>query len=283
MSKQPSQWNVLIRCAIVCACTGWAFLTSNRGVAVADDEPVPIIELAVAESWPIDYATHHVQGLCVDDEHFYVSSVARQQREGWVFVFDRAGTLITSRNVTQGQQIHPGGMQLVDGQLWVALAEYRPHSRGTVLTLDAKTLETRASFPVDDHIGGVATDGREHVYAANWDSRTIYRFDLQGNLQEKIANRQPVAYQDLEWHDGQLWGVGQLPRGRERWPVVDVLDAGDASLVRRYRLQGETRSRAASFAREGFTLVGRDLYVLPEDGPHTAVYRFPLEPAEGVK
>ena len=269
------RFRVLLAPLVICFCLATARVLGDEPVAYAIDD------LVVAESWPIDFQTHHVQGLCVTADHFYVSSVAREAGEAWILIFDRRGQLLKSRDVTIETQIHPGGMQLVDDTLWIALAEYRPRSNGTILALDASTLATKASFPVDDHVGAVATDGREHVFAANWDSRTIYHFDLQGNLRSAIANPSPVAYQDLEWHAGHLWGVGQIGRGEQREGVVDVLDPADASLLHRYRLLGTTRSGTATFGREGFTRVGDNLFVLPEDGPYTTVYRFELPASSG--
>jgi Family of unknown function (DUF6454) len=160
--------------------------------------------------------------------------------------------------------------------LWVALAEYRPHSQGTVLRLDAATLEEKDSFPVADHIGAVATDGRERVYVVNWDSRTIYTFDLSGKLIAETLNPTSVAWQDIEWHDGQLWGLGQVRIDGQLRGVVEVLDVDGWQVLRRYLLAGQPKSPRTSFGREGFTKLGRNLLVLPEDGPHSTVYRFPL-------
>jgi hypothetical protein len=58
--------------------------------------------------------------------------------------------------------------------------------------------------------------------------------------------------------------------------VVEVLDLATWKPVRRYVLAGKPKSPRTTFGREGFTKLGEDLLVLPEDGPHSTVYRFPL-------
>jgi len=252
-------------------------------LACCDDAvpSVPTVLLSMTDSWPIDHPTHHVQGLAATDESFWISSVDRTARKGFIYQIDRAsGKVVVERDVTRGAQIHPGGMQLVGGELWVALAEYRPKSKGTVLRLDAETLEEKSAFPVEDHIGAVATDGRERVYTVNWDSRMIYTFDLSGKLLESTPNSTGLAWQDVEWHDGQLWGIGQTKVEGEPRGVVDVIDVAGWQLVRRYVLDGQPKSARTTFGREGFTLFQESILALPEDGPNSTVYRFPLPAAD---
>lgn len=238
---------------------------------------VPTVALSMAESWSIEHPTHHVQGLAATEESFWISSVDRAARKGVIYRIDRAsGKVVVERDVTRGAQIHPGGMQLVGDNLWVALAEYRPKSKGTVLRLDAATLVEKSAFPVEDHIGAVATDGQERVYTVNWDSRTIYTCDLSGKLLDTTPNETGVAWQDIEWHDGQLWGIGQMKIEGEPHGVVDVIDVAGWKRVRRYVLGGQPKSPRTTFGREGFTLFKECILALPEDGPNSTVYRFPL-------
>lgn len=255
-------------------------VVSSAAVTAAADGP-PLVSLEVAESWHLDYPTHHVQGLCVSGEYFWVSSVSRADRAGWVYRFDRA-TLqrVVERNIADGELFHPGGMQLVGRDLWVPLAEYRPRSSARVLRLDANTLETKDSFDVDDHLGGAAYGGPRRLFAANWDARIVYRFDEEGNVIAPLPSTTGVAYQDMEYHDGQLWGVGQTRLDGRARAVVDVLDPATLQLQRRYVLEGMRRSGGDAFGREGLALFEGDIYVLPEDAPDTTVYRFPLPGAD---
>ena len=239
----------------------------------AADEPTSVLQMA--ESWHIDHQTHHVQGLCVSEDMFWVSSVDRRERAGWVFRVDRQTLKVAARRrLAFGPQYHPGGMQKVGGDLWVPVAEYRPRSSTTLVQLDAQTLETKRSLALDDHIGALAADGDATLYAVNWDSRQFYVLDERGTVVRRVDNPTSVAYQDIEWHDGRLMGTGQATLGERRSGVVDVIDPATWRLVRRYELQGRLRSGKGHFGREGFSRWREDFYLLPEDGPNSTVYRF---------
>jgi hypothetical protein len=167
-------------------------------------------------------------------------------------------------------------MQLAGGRLWVPLAEYRAKSTSTILALDPTTLARQASFTVDDHIGALAADGRGTLYAGNWDCRLIYKLDEKGKVLEKVDNPTGVAYQDFELHDRMLWAAGRLKEDKKISPVVDVIDTSNWKLKQRYTLRGELRSGGTDFCREGFCKFGDDLFLMPEDGPKTTIYRFAL-------
>lgn len=235
------------------------------------------IALDVRESWHIDYATRHVQGLCVTADTFFISSVDRAAKSGYVYKIDRKTLRIEKEiKLAIGDQYHPGGMQLAGGRLWVPLAEYRAKSTSTILALDPTSLEQRTSFTIDDHIGALAADGRGTLYAGNWDCRVIYHLDEQGKVLEKTDNPTGVAYQDFELHDRLLWAAGRLKQDQKTAAVVDVLDTSTWKLKQRYTLSGKLRTGGSDFCREGFCKFGDDLFVMPEDGPNTTIYRFAL-------
>lgn len=237
-------------------------------------EPIPLV---AAESWPIRHPTHHVQGLCMDQEHFWISSVDKKSKSGWIFLVDRrSGTVMKEREITRGEQYHPGGMQRVGDALWVPVAEYKPQSTSTMLCLHPMTLETARSFPFDDHLGGVAVTGDGTLIAVNWDCKTFYELSTGGVLMGQKPNPTGVAYQDIKWREGKLWGTGAVGLLKLNSGVVDVIDPATWSLEARYKLVGKTADGGNNFGREGFDLDGNNLYLLPEDGPHTTVHRFPL-------
>ena len=244
-------------------------LTATAGA----DEPTRVLE--PESSWHVDHATHHVQGLSVSDDEFWISSVDRGMKAGFIFLVDRGTLKVTStRRLAFGPQYHPGGMQRVGERLWVPVAEYRPRSTTTIVALDASTLETERKFTLDDHIGALAADGAGTLFAANWDARQIYLLDEDGHVQERVDTPTSVAYQDMEWHRGRLWATGVASIESRRAAVVDVIDPDTWQLEERYELKGRLRSGEGHFAREGFCFFKDDFYLLPEDGPHTTVYRF---------
>ena len=234
-------------------------------------------ELVAAESWKIDHPTHHVQGLCVDANFFWISSVDKQQREGWIYRVDRKSLIVVGqRKLVAGTQYHPGGMQLRDGEIWVPLAEYRPLSSATVLCLDAMTLETKASFEASDHLGAVAIDSRGNIFAANWNAKRIYVFDKTGKQLEPFENPTGVAFQDMHALDHFLFAAGTTRLEPGPTAVIDVIDLDSKRARHRYLLRGHPAAKEVSFCREGFAMFGTDLFLLPEDGPNTRVYRFAL-------
>ncbi|HEY2840271.1 MAG TPA: DUF6454 family protein, partial [Pirellulales bacterium] len=159
---------------------GLAFAIFCGAAPASAAEP---IALDVQQSWPIDHATHHVQGLAATADTFWISSVDRATKSGYVYRVDRKTLRVEKEErLAIGDQFHPGGMQLVGGRLWIPLAEYRAKSSSTILALDPTTLARLASFTLDDHIGALAADGRGRLYAGNWDCRLIYVLDEKGKV-----------------------------------------------------------------------------------------------------
>lgn len=240
-------------------------------------DPVDSVVVPVAQQWGIELPPHHVQGLSVSAEHYWISTVDRRAKKGWMFRLDRDSLkIVTARDLTEGSRYHPGGIQESGGALWVPVAEYRPRSTTIVLKLDPTTLETLDSFSWDDHLGAIASDGQGTLFAANWDARVVYRFDEEGKLKEKRDNPTGIAYQDIDFFDGLLFGCGQATVGGERVSVVDALDPKDLELKVRYVLQGDGSTGDRNFSREGFAKYYEDFFVVPEDGPRSVIYRFGL-------
>jgi len=268
-------------CLALCA-TSMAVATEP-----ATNPAIKPVDVKVAESWPIDHELHHVQGLAASDKWFWITSVDRRARRGYVYRVSRETLkVVAQRDITLDAQCHPGGMQLAADRLWVPVAEYRPRSTSTVLQLDPMSLETLDKFSLADHLGGAAVDAERHVFTANWDARTIYVLDAAGKELERRDNPTGVAYQDFEFHDGKLYcagstkldAAGNTKSDGQPTAVVDVIDVAKWTLVDRYALRGELRSGGNNFCREGFCKLGDSFYVLPEDGPNATVYRFAVEP-----
>lgn len=260
---------------------GWLLaLVNSAWCQTSTGGAEPLVGLEMAEHWPIEHATHHVQGLAATPDWFWITSVDRATRSGWIYQFDRATRrVVAERRIERGEQFHPGGVQLQGKSLWVPVAEYRPRSSSTVLRLDAQTLAEEAAFAVEDHLGAIAADGKGTLWAVNWDSRAFYVFSESGALKRQFDSATGVAYQDLEWHEEYLWALGSTKLEGVPTAVVDQLRPDDGKLIRRWVLAGRPK-RGGLYSREGFSRLGSDLFVLPEDGPHTQVYRFAMPIAE---
>lgn len=244
--------------------------------------------LALAETRPLSLTrTYHVQGLAMDAERVYVSSVERASRSGWLFVLDRPTLSIRhSYRLAIGDQFHPGGMQLQQGVLHLPLAEYRALSTSVLLRVDPSQWSKPAkesrrptiavSHAVDDHVGCLACDDQGVLYAGNWDCKQFRVMDATGRKVREFSNPTGVAYQDFEWHESLLWCAGNLKEGNQLRSVVDVIDPQAGACVRRYLLEGTRATGGSDFAHEGFTKEGNRLWLLPEDGPNSTLYRFDL-------
>jgi hypothetical protein len=252
----------------------------------------PTVELTLAESRPLGYAkTHHVQGLAIDAKRVYVSSVERATSLGWLFVLNRASLAIESTHrLALASQYHPGGMQLRDGRLYLPLAEYRPLSSASLLMIDLSPLDDpnksqrrvviRSWTSIDDHIGGIAVDPAGRMFIANWDAKLIRTVGTNGQIERESPNPTGIAYQEMEWHDGILWCAGNTKEKNQVHSVVDLIDPSTGQWTKRYQLAGKRSDGASDFAHEGFTKEGSQLWLLPEDGPKSTLYRFdlPTEP-----
>ena len=135
----------------------FAFVTSVTlpSVLAPDEISPPRIIHLVGEMF-------HVQGVDVDADFIYVTSVDKQGHRGYLHKFTRAGRLVASVDLTEGARFHPGGIALDGESLWVPLAEYKADSSTRILELDKTTLAPKSSFVVRDHIGAVTAGNLLH-------------------------------------------------------------------------------------------------------------------------
>lgn len=220
----------------------------------------------------------HVQGLALDAARIWVTSVDRRNRRGYLHVFDRAtGAFLHRRDLTDGARYHVGGVSLRGGAIWVPVAEMRPDSSATLLEIDTATLATRRTIRIPDHVGFVAASAQRLV-AGNWDSRLLYVLDPQDGRPLRIVPRpSPTRYQDAKFVGGQLVAAGHRSLWSGTldfidWPSMTVRRTLHAGAVGRIRPFG----RGGPLTGEGMAIEGRDLFVLPEDGP-TRLIQFRLD------
>jgi hypothetical protein len=246
-------------------------------IAAHAEPAVTPVTVAAIDREHIEHATHHVQGLAVSADGYWISSVDRAAKQGHVYRVDRAtGKVVAARELTFGPRFHPGGIDLAAGALWVPVAEYRPRSTTTILKLDPTTLATLASFDVDDHIGCLAVIAEGEILAANWDARVFRRFGQDGKALGETPNPRPTAYQDLKMSAGLIVGCGSEKQDGRQTPVVDRFDPRTLALVSRWLPRGTLRTGGSNFCREGCALFEGQLFLMPEDGPDTTIYRFAL-------
>ncbi|GAB3423030.1 DUF6454 family protein [Flindersiella endophytica] len=152
---------------------------------------------------PLRFATYHPQGMTLAGDRIFLSSVEigadRDHGTGHVLVLDRGGRLLDDVRIGEEPIYHPGGIDFDGESVWVPVAEYRPHSKAIVYTMDPGTYELTERFRVDDHIGGVVRDQiTGDVHGVSWGGRTLYTWTPDGRQLSSQGNEDHL----LDYQDG---------------------------------------------------------------------------------
>jgi glutamine cyclotransferase len=218
--------------------------------------------LTILETVTLQGALHHVQGIDIEGETLWVSSVDKEARKGYLYKLEaKTGRIIVQVEVQDGERFHPGGITLDGDSIWVPVAEYRRTSSAQLQRRDKRTLKLLSSFAVSDHIGCVAASG-DRLFGGNWDTKEIYEWDKFGVPIRKRSNETGTRFQDLKFVDGQLVGGGLREKGHG---AVDWMDAETLAVTKRVHV--ETTDRGVVYTNEGMAVWGGTMYLLPEDGP----------------
>jgi hypothetical protein len=182
------------------------------------------------QSTPLQFPSHHPQGLVKIGDHFFMSSVETNEAPtrvrdpesrfdrtpgtgtGHLFKFAEDGSLLYDLILGEGTMYHPGGIDFDGEFIWVSVAEYRPNSHSIVYKIDPETMQPTEVFRFADHLGGILKDPNSStLYAISWGSRKFYQWAIQlttdAQQQEYIAdsalmhpNRHHyIDYQDCQW------------------------------------------------------------------------------------
>jgi hypothetical protein len=217
---------------------------------------------SLKETRNLDGRLYHVQGLALDPEHFWITSVDAANRKGYLHQFNRATAKLEREiEVTDGPRFHPGGFSIHGDSIWAPVAEYKPHSTAVLEEIDKHTLTLKRKIAVADHIGCVAVTS-DNLIAGNWGSRQLYVLDLAGRQLDVMDNPEANQYQDMKFAGGMLVASGTFNHSSG---AVDWFQWPSMKLVRRVR-SGMT-DRGVPYTTEAMAIEGRDLYFVPEDGP----------------
>lgn len=198
-------------------------------------------QLTRASEWrleaarPVNFNTHHPQGLVKIGADFYVSSVEVTQPTkrfvtpqngldrdtgaglGHLFKFDDKGNLIADLKLGEGTMYHPGGIDYDGKFIWVSVAEYRPNSRSIIYRVDPITMKATEVFRFGDHLGGIVHNTDQHtLHGVSWGSRWFYRWTLDASghvtnaatTPEKLRRRNPSFY--IDYQDCKYLGRGAM-------------------------------------------------------------------------
>lgn len=226
----------------------------------------------------LDGELFHVQGVELDGQRIWVTSVDLKHHRGYLHEFDRdSGRFLRRLELTAGARFHPGGISIHGRSIWVPVAELKRNSSTALEEIDADSLEIRRRIYVADHLGCVAASDR-NLIAANWNSKLIYTFDLTDETSVRVApNPSRTRYQDMKFTGDQLVASGSLSR---RSGAIDWIDWRSMTLTRALWAGATSRAGHSGHVRpytaEGMAIEGREIYVIPEDGP-SRLYHFRLD------
>jgi hypothetical protein len=96
-------------------------------------------------------------------------------------IYDGAGKRVADVTLTPPDDIeyHIGGLDYDGTKIWATLAQYRPNTTGTIISIDPVTLEHDNIIHYADHLGGIVHDTRTSTLTTlNWGARTASIWDL---------------------------------------------------------------------------------------------------------
>ncbi|WP_318510106.1 DUF6454 family protein [Photobacterium leiognathi] len=111
--------------------------------------------------------TYHPQGMVKIGDYFYISSVEVIEQptkyskpmqgldrtagkgKGHLFKSDKTGKLVAQVTFGEGDIYHPGGLDFDGKNIWMPVAEYRPHSHSNIYKVDPNSLEITKQLTVN--------------------------------------------------------------------------------------------------------------------------------------
>ena len=253
--------------ALFAVLLGSSAQAADDGAAIAEK----FRKLTRGSSWqlvnsiPVNFLTHHPQGMVKIGDNIFVSSVEikvptkrfpqpvdgmdRDTGEGvgHLFKIDMKGNLVADLVLGEGSIYHPGGIDFDGRYIWVPVAEYRPNSKAIVYRVDPQTMKATEVFRFPDHVGGIVHNADDKtLHGVSWGSRRFYRWTLDadgkptnaGEAPEKLRSLNPshyVDYQDCKYLSGQrqmlCTGVTEFRVTPEAQPFrlggIDLVDLRD--------------------------------------------------------
>jgi hypothetical protein len=217
---------IALACALLALVVSPFFITAQTPASLR----TRFQQLTRAAQWrqvaalPLQFNTHHPQGMVKIGDVFYLSSVEVTQPTkrfaqpqngydrdtgagvGHLFKFDSQGKLLADHTLGEGTLYHPGGIDFDGRHLWVSVAEYRPNSRSIIYRVNPATMRATEIFRFNDHLGGIIHKNDEHItdgrtlHAISWGSRWFYRWplDAQGRIGQATKSRNPSFYIDYQ-------------------------------------------------------------------------------------
>jgi hypothetical protein len=309
-TKDSEMWQVIVVAAVVLgAVVSSIQAQAPAGIAERIMALTRDSQWTLVSSTPMQFVTHHPQGMVKIGDTLFISSVEVKTRTrrfaqpvdgfdrdqgagvGHVFKIDMKGALLADLQLGEGAIYHPGGMDYDGRYLWVPVSEYRPNSRAIIYRIDPQTMKATAVFRFGDHIGAIVHDIDGHsLHGASWGSRRFYRWPLNaagdvtnaGDPRDTPGRSNPshyIDYQDCKYAGGRRMlctGIADVARGGGERPFtlggIDLVDLGSGAPVHQVPI-GLTTPTGVSVTRNPSFFEATDsglrAYFVPEDDKAT--------------
>jgi hypothetical protein len=164
-------------------------------------------------------------------------------------------------------EYHPSGMVLIDGRMFIALAQYGPETSATIIEFNVKDWTYEKRFHIEDHVGLVVpSPDKSEIFLGTWGCRHYYRTDMNGNIKSKraLSGSDDMEHQDAQLISGRLTGgspliltTGVTAGGMERFglDIVDIANWRIATSLRWPSAQYITKGGWPPFANPTFLWV----------------------------
>lgn len=96
-------------------------------------------------------------------------------------IYDGKGKRIADATLTPPGDIeyHIGGIEYDGEYIWATLAQYRPNTTATIVSVDPETMEYQKVIHYADHLGGIVHDKKnKKLSTLNWGARNASIWDL---------------------------------------------------------------------------------------------------------
>lgn len=123
-------------------------------------------------------------------------------------VYDGQGKRIADATLTKtgASEYHIGGIEYDGEQIWATIAQYRPNTTATIVSVNPLTMEYQNLIHHADHLGGIVHDKQyQQLATLNWGARnaTIWDLKTQPNpypafTPPKAVVRNPSFYVDYQ-------------------------------------------------------------------------------------
>ncbi|KAL6245646.1 hypothetical protein RBB50_007645 [Rhinocladiella similis] len=139
-------------------------------------------------------------------------------------VYDGQGKRVADATLTAPGAIeyHIGGIEYDGDKIWATIAQYRPNTTATIISVDPTTLEDQNVFHYADHLGGIVHDTqKQELSTLNWGARNASVWDLSKApaacpypefSHPKSVARNPSYF--IDYQDCKFLGYSQVYAGR---------------------------------------------------------------------